>query len=603
MNFRLISFLCCLIICAQSLHANDSWLTWYELHNRNQTPSFAETIAFSKRLAEASPIVHYITFGSSHQNRELGLLVLDKDGLTDPQKIHQSGRVLLLVQANVHPGEPEGKDAGLMLIRDIAIHGQHKALLEHVTLLFIPIMSPDGHERFSPYNRINQNGPEAMGWRTNALNLNLNRDYLKLDSREIQAFTKLWNHWQPDFFIDTHATNGGDYQYSMTYAIEIFGNMEPELSGWCSRVFIPYWKEAMEADGHPVFPYVTYRNWHDPRSGLISRTAHPAFSTGYATERNRPGLLLETHMLKPYPVRVEATYLTLLHSMALLNQQHQTLKQLNARADAITASPQWRKQPFTLNYTTTHDSVMVDFKGVAYDKKQSTLSGGNWFIYDSSKPVTYQIPWFNQQKPEHQVMLPDAYIIPVQWQELIDRLQLHGIVVERLEEPMELEVERYKFEQVILANSVNEGRQTARFKVRAETKKVVFPAGSVRVSMNQPTARLIAHALEPMAPGSLAYWGFFNAVFQRTEYFESYAMETIAREMLEADPQLRKRFEEEIKGNPAYQNPMAILNWFYEQSPYSDIAHNIYPIGRYFEPKTEEKPGITPQRRRTGRQN
>ena len=163
-----------------------------------------------------------------------------------------------------------------MLLRDIVIDGKYQELLENITLLFIPIFNVDGNERFGPYNRINQNGPEEMGWRTNARNLNLNRDFLKADTKEMQHFLELWNHWQPDFYIDTHATNGGDYQYPMTYIIEIFGGMEQGLTDWCAQDFLPEWEQRMEASGYPSFPYVTYRNWHDPRSGLVSRTSPPA---------------------------------------------------------------------------------------------------------------------------------------------------------------------------------------------------------------------------------------------------------------------------------------------------------------------------------------
>jgi hypothetical protein len=547
----------------------------------NRTPTYAETLEHCRRLAAISPMVHYTSFGQSHQLRELPLVILDRHGRFSPEEVHASGNLVLLVQAAIHPGEPVGKDAGLRLLQEVAVQQRHLELLDKVTLLFIPIFNVDGHERFGPYNRINQNGPEEMGWRTNALNLNLNRDYLKADSREMRHFLDLWNQWKPDFFIDSHSTNGGDYQYTMTYMLETWGNMDEGITRWCEEVFLPYWEAAMEGHGHPVFPYVSYRRWHDPRSGLVSRPTPPALSTGYASQRNRPGLLLETHMLKPYAMRVESTYLTILESMRLLNREHEAFRQAVGQADLYTASADLRSRPFTLDLGSTGDSVMVDFRGVEYEEKTSTLSGGQWFIYHSDRPVTYPVAWFNRMEPTARVMLPVAYIIPVQWESVIDRLKAHGVRLQRIGSDLTLEVESYRFEEVSLSASVSEGRQTARFRAVPIREERTYPAGSVIVEMNQPTARVIAHALEPEAPSSFAYWGLFNNIFQRTEYFESYAMEAIAREMLAEDPELGRRLEERKASDPAFaSSPQAILHWFYAQSPWYDQEHNVYPVGR-----------------------
>lgn len=560
--------------------AEDGWQTWYEKHNFNSTPSYEETMAFSQRLADSSPIIHYEVFGKSHQNRDLGVLIVNKQGNFTPQKVHDTKHLVVLIQAAIHPGEPVGKDAGLQLLRDMAIHGKHLDYLDNITLVFIPILNADGHERFGPYNRINQDGPEEMGWRTNARNLNLNRDYLKADSKEMQALLKLWHQWNPDFFIDTHSTNGGDYQYTMTYAMDVFGGADPELVSWINDKYVPHIEEAMDADNFPIFPYVTYRSWHDPRSGLQSRVAHPMYSNGYASELNRPGLLLETHMLKPYPQRVESTYLMVLHTLRILHQNHQ-LKQIISQADAYAASEAFRQEKFPLRWELTSDSVMVDFLGVEYTKKRSTLSGGNWFIYEADKPVTYQIPWFKQNKPAYSVSLPEAYVIPVEYTDIIERLRLHGVEMTLLEEDRNMLVESYRFRDVQLASRSNEGRQTASFSTEKIQEERNYRKGSAIIPMSQARARLIVHALEPMAPGSFVYWGFFNAVFERVEYFESYVMETMAREMLANDPSLRQGLDHALRQNPSMaDNPYAILSWFYEQTPYYDQRHNIYPVGR-----------------------
>jgi hypothetical protein len=562
------------------VQSSKSWKTYFELHDFDKTPRYDETIEFSRRLGQASSHVHFTSFGTSHQGRELPLLILDLKGNFTAQAVKNSGNKIILIQAAIHAGEPDGKDAGLQLFRDIAIEGKYHQYLSDITILFIPILNPDGHERFGAFNRINQNGPQEAGWRSNAQNLNLNRDYLKADSKEINSFLKLWNQWLPDFYIDSHSTNGGDYQYTMTYAMGIYGDAYTPLVNWIKNDYLPLIEENMLKEGYPLFPYVTYRSWHDPRSGLISGVGHPMYSNSYVSELNRPGLLLETHMLKPYKDRVESTYLMMLHTIKMLHKDSK-LQQIIKQGDQYTASNDFKARPFPLRFENTPDSVMVDFLGVVYNIVKSDLSGGNWFQYNSEKPMTYQIPWFNKHRVTQEINLPDAYIVPVEYSDIIERLKAHGIEMQLLESDTVVEVQSYRFTNIKLSPRSTEGRQTATFDTENLLENRRYHKGSAVIPVQQARARLIIHALEPMAPGSFAYWGFFNSIFERTEYFESYAMERIAREMMEEDPMLRERFHHAQKQNPALvDNPSAILNWFYEQSPWYDQKHNIYPVGK-----------------------
>ena len=252
---RLNLLLLVLWIC--NVSAQDEWLTFYERSGCVATPRYDETVMFCKKLDSASAMVHYSTFGYSPQGRALPLLIADKEGNFDPASVKRSGKPVILIQAGIHAGEIDGKDAGLVFFRDLIVYGKNVSLLEKVTILFIPILNVDGHERFGPYNRINQNGPQEMGWRTTAQNLNLNRDYLKADSPEMIAWLKLWNAWLPDFFLDLHVTDGADYQYVSTYGMEIYGNMEQNLTQWSKNTFIPAFTKDMDKSGFPVFPYVS----------------------------------------------------------------------------------------------------------------------------------------------------------------------------------------------------------------------------------------------------------------------------------------------------------------------------------------------------------
>ena len=561
------------------------WSTFYERSGKKETPRYKETEEYCRRLAGASSWVHFVSFGKTARGRDLPLLIVDKQGMTDPALIRKSGKMVLLVQACIHPGECEGKDAGLMLIRDLVILKKYPALLDHITFLFIPIFNLDGHERFGPYNRINQNGPEKMGWRVNANNLNLNRDYLKADTPEMQAWLKLFDKWDPDFFVDTHTTDGADYQYVLTYHMDYLGNMDAGLTGWINNNFLSGLSTGMDKAGLPIFPYVEFRNWHDPKSGLETGVSPPMLSQGYTGERNRPGLLIETHMLKPYDQRVSATYECLKISLEILNKEYKELMQLNKKADELVSTPGFRKTEFPLQYeTVSTDSTMVNFLGIEYRQRKSDITGGTWFEYGNQK-ATFSIPFFNTVRPSVTVKLPEAYIIPAEWNTVIDRMELHGARIVRLKKDTVLRVQCYRFVNPKWKQTPYEGRHSmSNIEYTESTEELAFPAGSAIISMNQPSARIIADALEPKGNGSFVSWGFFDAVFEQKEYAENYVMEKMAAKMLAEDPALKTEFEKKKAADTAFAKDQdAILNWFFTKTPYWDKAKNLYPVGRIFD--------------------
>ncbi|MCE1202487.1 MAG: M14 family metallopeptidase [Bacteroidia bacterium] len=567
------------------VHAQNEWRTHFEKTNGLETPRYGETIAFLKKLDKASKQLNVAEFGKSPQGRGLVYAVYDKDGLTQPDRIRKAGRIVLWVQAGIHPGEPEGKDAGLLLLRDLVVYGKNKALFENVSLLFIPILNVDGHERFGPYNRINQNGPKEMGWRTTAQNLNLNRDHLKADAPEMQAWIKLFQQWMPDFFIDTHTSDGADYQYVMTYSLEIHGQMDAGLTAWQKESYLPELDKLMTDAGYPIFPYVSFRRWHDPRSGLIAGVSGPMFSQGYSAVNNRPGLLVETHMLKPYAPRVEGTKQIVLSTLKVLSEQHQKLAAAIREADKSTASEEFRKQPFPLRFRVDmKDSTMVLFKGVEYEHRNSELTGGDWFVYDNTKPIDMMLPMFDKSVVTKYLQLPEAYVVPVEWTAVIERLQWHGIRFRTLTKDSLMKVRLYRINKAEWARTPYEGRhRIGQMELEEYEDEVVFPQGSVIVPSGQPKARLLVHMLEPEGNGSLLEWGFFNTIFEQKEYAESYVMETLARQMLVDVPGLREEYDKRKATDPAFAASQQLqLNWFYSKSPWWDARLRVYPIGRIF---------------------
>ena len=559
--------------------------TWWERSGFTETPRYDETVAYCMKLDEASSVISFQYFGKSLQGRDLPLLILDKDGYFTPEEVDKSGKIKLLVQGCVHAGETEGKDAGLALFRDIAI--KNKDLnLDSITILFIPILNADGHERFTPYTRINQNGPKEAGWRTTANNLNLNRDYLKADAPEMRAWLKLFNRWDPDFFIDCHTTDGADYQYPVT--IEYDGFNDELLSQWLSETFAPGITQMMEKSGSLIFNYVSFRNWHDPRSGLVGHVPGPRFSTGYVTARNRFALLIETHMLKDYKTRVTGTYHMLENTLTIMAHEKPRMEAILRAADSYTISEKFREEPCPIGCEPSMtDSVMVKFRGIDYSFEKSDLTGGNWYQYNS-KPVEFTLPLFNNQIPTLLVQLPRAYIIPAEWKEIISRLDWHGIRYDLLAESAAIPVETYKFSNPRWNKEPYEGRQIIS---SVETDTVVtvrtFSMGSAVVWTNQPAARLIAFMFEPATEESFLKWGFFNAVFEEKEYVETYVMEKMAREMIRKDPALKTRFDRLKAENPEFaSNPYQQLLWFYRLTPYYDQSVGLYPVGKIFERKT-----------------
>jgi len=582
MNKLFTTFLA-LIFAGQLLAQTENWQTDYEKSGLIATPTNAQTMAFVDRLDAASEQISVADFGISPQGRALRYLIYDVDGFANPEQIKSTGRPLLMVQAGIHSGESEGKDAMLMMLRDQILEGKHDALFEKVSLLFIPIFNVDGHERFSPYGRINQNGPVEMGWRTTAQNLNLNRDFLKAEAPEMQAWLGLFNQFDPDFFIDTHTTDGADYQYVMTYAMETAGNMESGLTDWQSEVFLPFWTQQMQQSGFPVFSYVSFRSWHDPRSGLVSSPAGPMLSQGYTAQRNRPGLLLETHMLKPYAQRVDATKAAVVFTLELLAKEAKSLKKSIAAADQYTASDAFRSENFPINFEVNmRDSSLVAFDGVAYSVVKSELTGGDWFVYEADRPEQFLLPMFDKAKVTKSVKIPEAYIIPVEWKSIIEKLHLHGIQLDTLKIETEFPVESYHFTDISWQGRPNEARHKVnRMAFETKTEQKQFPKGTIIVHTDQPKARLIAYLLEPEADGSLLEWGFFNAIFEQKEYAESYVMEPLARRMLDSIPGLKQAFLQKKQNDKAFaESSWAQLNWFYKQTSWWDEKYMVYPVNR-----------------------
>ena len=567
---------------SESKNVPKEWQTLAEQTGYHKTWNYDETIAYSQKLDRASDKIVYRSFGKSGQGRDLPLLIASDDGTFTPEAARKKGKAIIFIQAGIHAGEIDGKDAGLALLRDAVITKTRPELLKDVVILYVPIYSVDGHENSNPYMRINQNGPDEMGFRANATNLNLNRDYMKADAPETRAWLALWNEWKPDFFIDCHVTDGADFQYNVTYEYAHFQEVSPLLKSWMDEHFDGKVVPKVESEGNLLTHYVEFAG-REVTGGIATFIATPRFATGYTPLRNRIGLLIETHSWKPYRSRVRGTYDVLRYTIEEIAATRASLFDVNKKADAETVERGRSYDPsrrFPLVLDVTDKSTPIAFKGLEYKIEDSAISGGKMIVY-GTKPLNITIPRFDEGRVVTSVAPPLYYIVPPEWKDVINVLKMHGIKFETIKKPLTIEVESYRLMQPKWATASFENRVTLTCKQTPVKETRTYPTGSVIVPMAQESANVAIHLLEPNGPDSFVYWGFFDSIFEQKEYGEGYIVEKVAREMLAKDPNLQKEFDEKLKDPAFAKNPRARLQFFYERSPYYlNQKVGVYPVGR-----------------------
>jgi len=559
------------------------WQTTAEKTDYKKTSSYDETVAYCKKLAAASGgLITYTTYGKSGEGRDLPLLIAARDGAFSAKWARKSGKAVVLIQAGIHSGEIDGKDAGLALFRDIAITKTRIGLLKDVVILFQVIYNVDGHENSNPYMRINQNGPDEMGWRANATNLNLNRDYMKADAPETRAWLKLWNDWKPDLFIDCHVSNGADFQYNINYDHSPFQNVNPSIRSWMSEHFDKNVVPKIEAEGNITTNYFDLVG-REIINGIAISPSTPRFSTGYTPIRNRAGLLIETHVYKSYKSRVRGTYDMLRYTVEEIGKAKDSLFAANVIADTQTVErgkTYDEKRQFPLKIELTDRSTPFVLKGVEYTMEDSQISGGKKVVYGTT-PKEFTVPRFDEGKVTVSVAPPLYYIIPPQYKDVIEVLKLHGIKFTRLTKAREFDVESYKLTEPKWAASSFENRITVNHKPLPIKEKRTYAVGSVIVPLDQEAANVAIHLLEPAGPDSFVAWGFFNSVFEQKEYGENYILEKLATKMLAEDPKLQEEFDRRLLDPAFARSQRARLEFFYQHSPYYEKQKvGIYPIGR-----------------------
>lgn len=566
----LIAIFSHVLLFAQSLE------TKFERSKGTQTPTYHEIIAWWKLLDARSPVVKVLTMGATDAGFPLHLAIISTDRDFDPQSIRKKNKRIILINNGIHPGEPDGIDASILLARDIA--EKKFRLPANVVLAIIPVYNIGGCLNRSAFYRVDQDGPEEFGFRGNSQNLDLNRDFIKCDSREARSFAGIFHFCDPDVFVDNHVSNGADYQHIMTLISSQHNKLGGSMGEFMNQRFEPGLNTLMKEKGYDLVPYVNSFTG-TPENGWNEFLDGPRYSSGYATLWHTFAFVPETHMLKPYPQRVEAT-LKLMHCFIDFTS---TNSEPIARLRKETKEAVKHQQSFPTNWMLNKNrSSEIDYKGYRAGMKPSEVSGLSRLYYDRSKPFTSRVTFFNFYEPVNQIEKPVAYIIPQGWQKVIHLLRVNKVKMTPLSRDTVIEVLAYRIEDYKSATRAYESHHiNSDIRTSSTTRTMKFTKGDMLIPMNQYANRFIIEVLEPQAPDSYFAWNFFDGILSQKEGFSDYAFEDRAANMLKSDTGLKNKLDSRKKSDTAFASSAAAqLNFVYQNSPYFEPAYLQYPVFR-----------------------
>ncbi len=559
-----------LIACSAPPRSPAPLVTTGERSQYVRTGRYDEAIRLCADFARAYRGVRCVEIGRSVEDRPIVALRIER----------RPDLPVIYVQGGIHAGEIDGKDAGFAFLRDLLDGKVAAGALDRASIVFVPVLNPDGHERFGPNHRINQRGPEEMGFRTNAARLNLNRDWVKADSPEIRAVLGVLRADDPVLLIDLHATDGAKFEHDISVTIAPLAP-RPEGLEETAAALSAFMMARLAELGHlPVPFYPSFVVDDEPASGFAIGEAPPRFSTAYMAARGRLGMLVETHSWRPYRERVASTYHTL---QAVLEDAARNAGAWRQAADEASraAAALGGTEPVMM-WKNGPGKREIEFRGYAYEQRPSELSGGTWIVYDEQTPQVWKVPLFEQLEPAIRVTAPRAgYVVDGGFAPAVaELLAHHGIDHHPVPGEPRLELEAFRATKVTHAPPY-EGRTRAAIEGAWAPETRTLERGAIFVPIAQPLGRLVLHLLDPALPDSLAQWGHFNVAFERKEYMEAYVAEEAARAMLAKDPALRARFDADVAADPELaRSPARRLDWFYRRHPAWDERVNLLPVYR-----------------------
>lgn len=549
--------------------------TPFEVSKGQETATYPEIIDFYLRLAKEFPEINVQTIGNTDSGLPLHMVTFNLDGDFNFTKIGKD-KTIVLINNGIHPGESDGIDATMLLFRDLAT-GQLEPP-KNTVLVTIPVYNVGGALNRNSTTRTNQNGPESYGFRGNARNYDLNRDFIKSDTKNARTFAKIFHLVKPDIFIDTHVSNGADYQYTLTHLFTQHNKLGSELGKYLEHEMRPELEAALASTGWDITPYVNV--FHTvPEKGFSQFWDSPRYSTGYTTLWNTLGMMVETHMLKPYKKRVEGTY-ELLHQMLAIAESDGTkIKELRKQAFDDFLEKKYYPIAWTVD-TTKADTL--NFKGFEVDTLTSEVTGLPRIKYDENRPFTKSVVYRNCFIPTDSIEIPQAYIVKKPWSQLMDRLDNNLISYRTLSKDTVINVESYKIGEYQTGNQPYEGHYPHYgTKVAKSYVGITFSQGDILIPTDQPGIRYLLETLEPSATDSFFNWNFFDTVLQRKEGFSPYVFEDMATEMLKSNARLRETFQFKKATDKQFaENAYAQLEWLYSKSEHSEPAYLQYPVYR-----------------------
>jgi len=553
-------------------------ITPFEKSNGIKTATYKQTINYYQKLAKIFPEITLKTMGMTDSGKPLHLIIFNADKEFDFDKIHQSNKNILLINNGIHPGEPDGIDATMMLLRDIAQSKKLKNLYQNIVIAAIPIYNIGGALNRNSTTRVNQNGPLSYGFRGNARNFDLNRDFIKNDTKNAQSFAQILHLVKPDVFIDNHVSDGADYQYTLTHLFSQHNKLGGNLGAYLYHTMMPEMLKDLHQKGIDATPYVNVFN-KVPEVGFSQFMDLPRYSTGYTTLFNTLGMMVETHMLKPYKPRVKVTYQLMLSALNFIQKNGKGIKKIRQQAfDKILTQ---KNYPLSWQIDSSKTTTL-QFKGFEGKYIKSKVTGLKRLKYYRDKPFVKPVTYYDYFKPKTSIEIPKAYIIPQGFWPIIKRLKLNKVTLVPLKRDTILSVEVYHIANYKTRTRPFEGHYLHyNTKTSKTVESIVAKKGDYLIPLKPYSARYVLETLEPSAPDSFFNWNFFDTILQQKEGFSPYVFEDLAIKILKSNPQLKANFEAKKKTDTKFAKSWyAQLSYIYNHSKYKEKAYLRYPIYR-----------------------
>lgn len=546
------------------------------VYQHNESLTYEQAIGSFTKLANSSEFIRIEEHGKTDVGRPLHLVIFDASGEFRIDKQATRDKVVILINNAIHPGESCGVDASVLLFEYLKNHADD---FQNVIVCAIPVYNIGGMLNRSPYNRSGQPGPLECGFRGNYKNLDLNRDFIKMDSKNAKSFVRIFHLLDPDIFIDTHTTNGSDHQYTLTLITSQRDKMNPKLQGLVFDEMEPALYGAMYKKGKPMIPYVYMRGKTPDDKGLKDFMETPRYSSGYANVFDCISFITEAHKYKTFTKRVEHTYEFLLSLSVYADKNHDKIRKVRSEAKDYSLSQSSFVGGWSLDTT---KSAIMDFKGYEYRMKKSEVTGQEFLVYDSESPKTFLIPYYRAYSSSFSVDAPRYYVVPQAYTMVLERLKLNGVSMQILGNDSVIQGVHYYIEDFNTSERPYENHYFhPNVQVRRAEMKTQFYSGDVLIDTEQSARRLIVETLEPQFADSYFNWNFFDNILQQKEWFSSFAFEPIAADLLKENEELSSIFENKKSNDNKFANDhFAQLYWIFKRSPYYEKTHNRYPVMR-----------------------